>query len=237
MTGPASAQVIELYLVLLGPPGAGKGTQAAKLAERLSVARVASGDLFRENIGRGTPLGQRAKAYVDRGALVPDDLTVAMVMERLRQPDCRDGALLDGFPRTMAQAQALDQELAGEGKRLAGVLYIKAPDQALLTRLTGRLTCSNCQATYHQTFHPPQAAGRCDRCGGQVYQREDDTWETARRRLEVYFSQTMPLIEYYRHAGLLVEINGDQDVESVQQELVVKVNALGAAPFSEAQDA
>ncbi len=209
-----------MYFILLGGPGAGKGTQADRLHERLGLAHISSGDLFRENISKGTSLGVQAKSYIDKGLLVPDDVTVALVMDAcLNRPECRQGVLLDGFPRTIAQAEALNQALIQAKERLGGVFYIKVPNETLLTRLSGRLTCRNCGAMYHQVFMPPKSPGKCDVCGGQLYQRSDDTEETVRKRLDVYFAQTSPLIEYYRQAGLLVEINGDQEVEQVTADL------------------
>lgn len=205
-----------MYFILLGAPGAGKGTQAERLQERLGFTHISSGDLFRENMAKGTPLGLKAKEYVDKGLLVPDDVTVGMVMEACHG---KDKVLLDGFPRTIAQAEALKAALARTGDNLKGVLYIKVPEDVLLARLSGRLTCRNCGAMYHKVFLPPKVPGHCDLCGGELYQRSDDTEETARKRLEVYFNQTSPLIEYYRQAGLLIEINGDQPVDQVTADL------------------
>jgi len=215
-----------LYLILLGAPGAGKGTQAEHLVARFGLVHVASGDLFRQNIAQGTPLGQQAKTYVEQGLLVPDDLTVAMVMERLTRPDCQAGVLLDGFPRTVAQAEALQAALARQGQRLDAVLYIKVSTEVLLNRLSGRLLCRQCQAVYHTLFNPPKAPGVCDACGGELYQRVDDSLETAQRRLEVYFAQTTPLIEHYRKLCLLREVNGDQDIPAVGVELVQAIAAV-----------
>lgn len=206
-----------LYILLLGAPGAGKGTQAAFLTEKLGIPHVASGDLFRAAIANQTELGKLAKSYMDRGELVPDDVTIAMVMERLSQPDCAGGALLDGFPRTIEQAKALEKALAERGSRLALVLYIRASEATLLERLGGRWTCRQCGAVYHERFNPPKQPGICDACGGELYQRPDDQPETQRRRIRVYLEQTAPLIEYFKERGLLVEIDGEQDVESVRQ--------------------
>lgn len=206
-----------LYILLLGAPGAGKGTQAAFLTEKLGIPHVASGDLFRAAIANQTELGKLAKSYMDRGELVPDDVTIAMVMERLSQPDCAGGALLDGFPRTIEQAKALEKALAERGSRLALVLYIRASETTLLERLGGRWTCRQCGAVYHERFNPPKQPGICDVCGGELYQRPDDQPETQRRRIRVYLEQTTPLIEYFKERGLLVEIDGEQDVESVRQ--------------------
>jgi len=209
-----------VYIVLIGAPGAGKGTQAAMLVKALGIPHIASGDLFREAVANRTRLGLLAKSYMDRGELVPDDVTIAMVMERLSQPDCRKGAILDGFPRTIEQARALEEALAKEGHSIALVPYIKVSMETLLKRLSGRWICRRCQAVYHILYNPPKVEGKCDKCGGELYQRSDDKPETARRRLEVYFEQTMPLIEYYRHKGLLKEIDGEGNIEEVQAALV-----------------
>ncbi|HIP97558.1 MAG TPA: adenylate kinase [Anaerolineae bacterium] len=211
------------FIVLLGAPGAGKGTQAAYLEEVLGIPHISSGDLFRENLRNETELGRLARTYMDRGELVPDEVTIAMVKERLAQPDCAGGAILDGFPRTIAQAQALEAILAEKGQRVGIVPYIKVADEVLLARLAGRWTCRQCEAIYHELFSPPKVAGRCDVCGGELYQRADDTPETQRRRIEVYFQQTTPLIEYYRKQGLLVEIDGEQPIEQVRADLLTAI--------------
>jgi len=206
-------------IVLLGVPGAGKGTQAERLAAALGVPHVASGDLFREHLDRGTELGARAREYIERGDLVPDDVTVGMVAERLARPDCTDGFVLDGFPRTVAQAKALEQVLGRTGETLDVVPLIRVSEEVALARLGGRWTCRQCGAVYHALFDPPRQEGVCDACGGELYQRPDDTPETHRRRIEVYREQTAPLVEYYRRAGLLVEVDGEQSVEDVQADL------------------
>ena len=213
------------FIVLLGPPGVGKGTQAALLEKALGIPHVASGDLFREAIKQGTELGRLAKSYMDRGELVPDEVTIAMVRQRLAEPDCQRGAILDGFPRTIEQAEALEAALAEEGKAINVVLYIKASEETLLARLAGRWTCRRCGAVYHSLFDPPKEAGKCDRCGGELYQRPDDTPETQRRRIQVYLAQTAPLIDYYRRKGLLVEIDGEGSIEEVQAELMRAIEA------------
>lgn len=207
------------YIVLLGPPASGKGTQAALLREALNLPHVASGDLFRENIQNETELGLEAKAYIDRGELVPDDITIAMVMDHLSQPECANGALLDGFPRTMAQAKALDQALAAEGHKISIVPNIVVPDEVLVERVAGRRICRVCGEAYHVKFNPPRQPGVCDNDGGELYQRDDDKPETVRQRLKVYWDQTSPLIDYYREQGVLVEINGDQSIDAVQAAL------------------
>jgi len=215
-----------MYLVLLGPPGSGKGTQAELLHEKLKLPHVASGDLFRENLKNETELGLLAKKYMDKGQLVPDDVTIAMVRERLQQPDCAQGVILDGFPRTLAQAESLDEMLAGMGRRLNGVLYLAVPDEELVRRLSGRWICSQCQTPYHTLFNPPAEEGICDLCGGELYQRDDDKPETVRARLKVYHRQTAPLIDYYRRAGLLVKVDGAKDIESVNAALLDAIRKL-----------
>lgn len=213
-----------MVVVLLGPPGAGKGTQAVGLAGKLGLAHVASGDLFREAVAAGTPLGRQARPYMERGELVPDELAVGLVLERLAQPDCQAGAVLDGFPRTAPQAEALDRALAAQGRQVEVVLLLDVPDATILERLTGRRICRDCQAPYHIVFNPPAQAGVCDRCGGPLYQREDDREETVRHRLEVYHAQTAPLISYYRQRGLLRRVDGAGEIEVVGARLV---EALG----------
>jgi len=213
------------YMVLLGAPGAGKGTQAVRLMKVLGVPHISSGDLFREAVQKGTPLGLLAKQYMERGELVPDDVTIAMVQERLAQSDCQRGAILDGFPRTLEQAEALDKVLSEEGKAISLAIYIRVSEETLLARLSGRWTCRRCQAVYNLLSNPPRQEGKCDRCGGPLYQRPDDTRETAKRRLEVYFAQTAPLIDYYRRRGLLVEVDGEGSIEEVQARLLEAIRS------------
>lgn len=214
-----------LYLVLLGAPGAGKGTQAALLVEALGLHHVASGDLFREHLKNETALGRLAKTYIDTGELVPDDVTIGMVRERLRQPDCAKGAILDGFPRTIPQAEALDEVLIELGGCLRVVPYVRVSEDVLLARLAGRWTCKNCGAVFHELFNSPRLESVCDECGSELYQRTDDTPETQRRRIEVYFEQTSPLIEYCRQRGLLVEVDGERSVEEVQAALLEAIQS------------
>jgi adenylate kinase len=209
-----------MFLILLGPPGAGKGTQAALLAQERGLAHIATGDMFREAMRSGSEVGQQAKAYVDRGELVPDEITVRMLLERLTQPDCSGGCMLDGFPRTLEQAKALDSALAGRGQAVDQVAYIRVGAEELIERLGGRWTCRQCGAVYHQRNSPPKTAGRCDQCGGELYQRSDDQPETVRRRLTVYFRDTEPLVEYYRQRGKLVEVDGGQGIEAVGRALL-----------------
>jgi len=210
----------QLNVILLGAPGAGKGTQAVTISKKLGLAHIASGDLFRKEQESGSELGKIAKSYMEKGQLVPDDVTVKMILGRIAAPDCAKGFLLDGFPRTLEQAKALDRALKSQGKKIDMVLYIKVSVKELLRRLSGRWICRNCQAPYNIVELPPKIKGKCDRCGGELYQRADDTEETARKRLDVYFNQTMPLIEYYTKSGTLVEVNGEQSVEAVGRDVI-----------------
>lgn len=211
---------IATYLVLLGPPGAGKGTQAKKLAGRLKLPHVSSGDLFREHLRGETELGLEAKRYIDRGDLVPDDVTIAMIRDRLERPDCEGGAILDGFPRTPAQAEGLEEILESFNSRLDAVLYIDVGEPELLKRLTGRRVCEAHGHIYHVQFNPPEVEGVCDIDGSKLIQREDDKEETVRNRIQVYREQTAPLVEFYRNKGLLIEVNGEQPVEAVTEEML-----------------
>ena len=213
-----------MYVILFGAPGAGKGTQAAILAEKTGLVHITTGELFRQAIRQETELGKQAKPYYDRGQLVPDRLTIAMLLERLSQGDCARGCLLDGFPRTLEQATALDEALAQKGKGIDKVLYIQVPQNELVSRLAGRWNCRQCGSVYQERFQPPRQAGRCDQCSGELYQREDDRPETVRRRLGVYLEQTAPLIDYYRARGKLVEISGDKAVEEVAEDLLAVVD-------------
>jgi adenylate kinase len=215
-----------LYIILFGAPGVGKGTQAVILAEKTGLVHITTGELFREAIRQETDLGKQAKVYYDRGQLVPDHLTIAMLLERLSQGDCAGGCILDGFPRTLEQAAALDDALGREGKVIDKVVYIQAPEDELLSRLSGRWSCRQCGSVYHERFQPPREAGRCDQCGGELYQREDDKPETARRRLEVYAQQTAPLIDYYRERGKLLEIDGNKSVDDVAEDLLAAVEVF-----------
>ena len=208
------------YIVLLGPPGAGKGTQAQVISARLGLPHISSGDIFRENLKNQTELGILARGFIDRGELVPDDVTIAMIRERLSRPDCRVGALLDGFPRTPAQAEALAGILSEFGGRVDAVPCINVSETVLVERLTGRWTCRASGHVFHEKYNPPKIVGRCDHDGSDLYQREDDKAETVSRRIRVYFQQTLPLIEYYRQKGTLVEIDGTQMIEKVSADLL-----------------
>ena len=198
-----------MYIVLLGAPGAGKGTQAVMLAGKKKLVQVASGDLFRKALQEQTELGKKAKVYMEKGQLVPNEITIQMVLERLSAPDCAGGAILDGFPRNIEQAKALDKAMALKSRAIDKVVYIKVSEGELLKRLGGRWICRNCQVPYHEVDSPPKIKGKCDRCGGELYQRADDNVETVKKRLEVYFAETSPLIDYYKRAGKLLEVNGE----------------------------
>jgi len=211
------------HILLIGAPGAGKGTQAEALVDTFGFAHVATGDMFRDAIARGTELGLKAKGYMDRGDLVPDDVTVGMVMERLKQPDTAKGVLLDGFPRNLAQAEALERALAAEDGAINQALYLAVPQEELIRRLSGRWLCRSCQASYHEVFSPPAVAGRCDRCWGELYQRPDDTVETAKHLAKVYFEQTAPLIEHYRRQNVLDEIDGARPIPEVREAMLAAV--------------
>jgi len=206
--------------VLLGAPGSGKGTQAGIISERLGIAHVASGDLFREAASRGDEVGRQAKFYMEKGLLVPDEITIRMILERVAAPDCARGFILDGFPRTLEQAKALDMALGERGEDIDRVFYIKVATEELVRRLSGRFICRSCQTPYHRVSSPPEVAGRCDRCGGELYQRPDDLPETVKKRIEVYFAETAPLIDYYEKAGKLVEINGQGEISEIGERLV-----------------
>ena len=208
-----------MYIILLGAPGAGKGTQAVMLAEKLKLVQVASGDLFRQALQNETELGIKAKAYMEKGQLVPDEITIQMVLERLSAPDCENGAILDGFPRNTQQAEALDKALRQQSRAIDKVVYIKVSEGELLKRLSGRWICRHCQAPYHAVDSPPKIEGKCDRCGGELYQRADDTVATVKKRLEVYFKETSPLIDYYKQAGKLIEIKGEGTVVEVNRRI------------------
>lgn len=206
-------------VVLMGPPGAGKGTQAGTVARLVDIAHVASGDLLRDLIKQDTEQGRLIKSFVDRGELVPDDLTLSIVMARLDEPDAQNGFILDGFPRTVTQAQALDEQLDRTGRSIDQVIDLVVPDDVLLARLSGRWLCEDCHSSYHMVYSPPKVEGVCDRCGGKLYQRPDDTLETARRRLEIYEDSTRPVLDYYRSKGILMDVPGDRTVGEVTEAL------------------
>lgn len=204
-----------MNLVLMGLPGAGKGTQADKIVVKYNIPHISTGDMFRAAIKEGTELGLQAKSFMDKGELVPDEVTIGIVRERLSKNDCENGFLLDGFPRTVAQAEALDTMLADLGKKIVYVINIDVDQSILMERLTGRRICKNCGATYHLVFNPPSQEGVCDRCGGELYQRADDNAETVQNRLDVNIQQTKPLLNFYEDKGYLRNINGQQDINVV----------------------
>jgi len=208
-----------MNILFMGPPGAGKGTQAEKIVNEFQIPHISTGDAFRAAMSQGTPLGVEAKSYVDKGLLVPDEITNGIVRDRLAQPDCDRGFLLDGFPRTIAQAEALDGMLADLGKKIDVVFNLVVDRSFLLARLTGRRICKSCGSTYHVMFNPPKQEGICDKCSGELYQRSDDTEEKVGTRLDEYSNKTAPLLDYYRTKGILHEVNGEQDIHQVTAEI------------------
>ncbi len=209
-----------MKLVILGPPGAGKGTQAEYIVERYNIPHISTGDIFRENIKNNTELGKEAKSYMDKGLLVPDDLVIALVEDRLNKADAKEGFLLDGFPRTVAQAVSLDSILDKNNDKLTKVINISVDPEILIERAVGRRVCKTCGMTYHVKFNPPKEEGICDKDGTKLIQRDDDTEETVKTRISVYFDQTAPLIDYYRAQNLLVDINGAKDIDKVFEDIV-----------------
>lgn len=209
-----------MYVVLLGAPGAGKGTQAPLLARALGVVHVATGDMLREAVRQRTAYGERARAYMQEGKLVPDEIVLALTLERLDRPDARRGFVLDGFPRTLVQAEALDRALEAAGKRLDRALWLEVPHDVLVARLSGRWICASCQTVYHELTSPPSVPGVCDRCGGDLRQRADDRPEAVERRLRVYLAETAPLVEYYRARSVLRVVDGNQPVDAVKAALL-----------------
>ena len=208
-----------MNILFMGPPGAGKGTQAERITNEFHIPHISTGDAFRLAMSQGTPLGVQAKSYVDQGLLVPDEITNGIVRERLQKPDCNNGFLLDGFPRTIAQAEALDGMLEAMGKRIDHVINLKVSRSLLMTRLTGRRICKSCGATYHIVFNPPKRESVCDKCGGPLYQRSDDTEEKVGTRLDEYDNKTAPLLEYYAKKQLLRQVNGEQEIDAVTAEI------------------
>ncbi len=213
-----------MRIVLLGPPGAGKGTQAKTITETLAGVHVASGDLLRENQNRGTELGKMAREYMQKGLLVPDDVIISMIQDRIANPDAANGYVLDGFPRTLEQASSLDAAISAQGQHIDKVLNIRVSNNELITRLSGRWICRDCQRPYHETNSKPKQEGICDECNGELYQREDDTSDAVGKRIQVYSDQTAPLIQYYKERGNLVEINGEQSIEDVRKDLLETIS-------------
>lgn len=217
--------MILVNIILLGPPGAGKGTQAKSISNKYSIPHISTGDIFRFNISNGTPLGIKAKEYIDKGHLVPDELTIDLIKDRLKQDDCKNGFLLDGYPRTVNQAEALETLLKEIGTKLDSALFINVPKSFIIDRMTGRRVCTTCGASYHIKYNAPKAEGICDLCGNEVIQRADDNETTVSERLEVYDAQTQPLVEYYANKNLLDEVDGTQAIDDVFKDIV---NILGA---------
>lgn len=209
-----------MRLILLGPPGAGKGTQASAIVEKYNIPHISTGDIFRANIKEKTELGKQVEEYLNKGLLVPDELVVSIVKDRISKEDCKNGFLLDGFPRTVAQAEALDEELKNMSLKIDRVINIEADKDLLIERIIGRRICKDCGATYHIKFSPTKQAGICDKCGGELYQREDDKLETVEKRIEVYTEQTKPLIDYYAQKGLLLNVDGTKDKKEVFEDIV-----------------
>ncbi|HIT66853.1 MAG TPA: adenylate kinase [Candidatus Merdisoma merdipullorum] len=214
-----------MKIIMLGAPGAGKGTQAKKIADKYQIPHISTGDIFRANIKEGTELGEKAKSYMDQGLLVPDELTLELIMDRFQNPDCANGYVLDGFPRTIPQAEALTDALEKNGDTIDYAINVEVPDENIVTRMSGRRACLSCGATYHVVYAPTKTEGICDRCGEKLVLRDDDKPETVKKRLDVYHSQTQPLIDYYTKQGKLVQVDGTQDVDAVF-DAIVKI--LGA---------
>lgn len=215
---------LERGFVFLGPPGVGKGTQAALVAQRNSISHVSSGDLFREAVKSGGEVGKLLKSYMDKGLLVPDEVTIKMIMQKLESLGDKSDFILDGFPRTLEQAKALDQAMEKKNQSLKSAVLIEAPREELIQRLSGRWICRQCQAPYHLQNNPPEVSGRCDKCGGELYQRDDDKVETVEKRLEIYYSQSQPLFDYYQHRGKLIKVDGSKSLEDVYRavEVIIK---------------
>lgn len=208
-----------MNILFMGPPGAGKGTQAERIVSEFNIPHISTGDAFRLAKSQGTPLGLEAQKYMDQGLYVPDDITIGIVRERLQQPDCEQGFLLDGFPRTIAQAEALDEIMQSLGRELNHVINLKVDRDLLLARLTGRRICKSCGSTYHVMFNPPQVDGVCDKCQGELYQRSDDNEEKVGTRLDEYVTKTAPLLEYYEAKGILRQVDGEKEIDAVSQEI------------------
>ncbi|MDP1513209.1 adenylate kinase [Paenibacillus sp. CMAA1739] len=209
-----------MNILIMGPPGAGKGTQADVIVKEFGIPHISTGDAFRLAMKQGTPIGIKAKEYIDKGELVPDDVTIGIVEERLQQPDCKKGFLLDGFPRTLAQAEALDQIMGRLNTKLDDVINLKVDRDNLLARITGRRVCKSCGASYHIVFNPPKVEGICDKDGGELYQRPDDNEDSVRTRLDEYSNKTAPLLTFYENQNLLRHIDGEQDIDVVSQNIV-----------------
>jgi adenylate kinase len=214
-----------MYIIMLGAPGAGKGTQADILSQEMDLPHIASGDLFRQALEKKTEVGLLAKSYMNKGELVPDEITIKMVLERINQPDCASGCLLDGFPRTLHQARVLDEALREQGKTIDKAIYIEVPNAELVKRLSGRRLCRVCQTPYHVISSPPKTPGKCDKCGGELYQRSDDREETVKDRLNIFFAQTFPILDYYKKQNKLIRVNGNLGMQGVAREIISALKA------------
>jgi len=214
-----------MHIIMLGAPGAGKGTQADILSQEVNLPHIASGDLFRQALEERTKVGLLAKSYMDKGELVPDEVAIKMILERINQPDCASGCLLDGFPRTLHQAEVLDEALRRQGKTIDKAIYIEVPNEELVKRLSGRRLCRVCQTPYHIISSPPKTPGKCDKCGGELYQRSDDREETVKDRLSIFFAQTIPILDYYKKQGKLIRVNGNLGIKEVAREIISALKA------------
>jgi adenylate kinase len=214
-----------MYIIILGAPGAGKGTQADILSQEMDLPHIASGDLFRQASEKKTEVGILAKNYMDKGELVPDEITIKMILERINQADCASGCLFDGFPRTLHQARVLDKDLKEQGKNIDKAVYIEVPNEELVRRLSGRWLCRTCQVPYHIINSPPKTPGKCDKCGGELYQRSDDREETVRDRLDIFFAQTVPMLDYYKKQDKLIRVNGNLGMQAVAKEIISALKA------------
>ena len=214
-----------MYIIILGAPGAGKGTQADILSQEMNLTHIASGDLFRQALEKRTEIGLLAKSYMDKGELVPDEITIKMILERINQPDCASGCLFDGFPRTLHQAKVLDKALKEQGRTIDRAIYIEVPNEELVKRLSGRWLCQTCQTPYHIINSPPKTPGKCDKCSGKLYQRSDDKEETVKDRISVFFAQTVPILDYYEKQGKLIKVNGNLGMQEVAREIVSALKA------------
>ncbi len=215
-----------MNLILLGPPGGGKGTQAKRIVEKYGIPQISTGDILRDAVAKGTELGKKAKEYMDRGELVPDEVVIGIVRERLSQPDCEKGFILDGFPRTIKQAEALDEILEEMNRKIDAVIDIEVPDEEIIKRIVYRRTCKNCGAVYNLIYSPPKEDNKCDKCGGELYQRDDDKEETVKERLRVYKEQTQPLIDYYKNKGVLYTVDGTKSIDEVWSQIEDILNKI-----------
>jgi adenylate kinase len=214
-----------MYIIMLGAPGAGKGTQADILSQEMNFPHIASGDLFRQALEEKTEVGLLAKSYMDKGKLVPDDVAIKMILERINQPDCTSGCILDGFPRTLHQAEILDKAFGEQGKAIDKALYIEVPNEKLVKRISGRRLCRVCQTPYHIISSPPKNPCKCDKCGGELYQRSDDKEKTVKERLSIFFAQTVPILDYYKKQNKLIKIKGDFGIQEVAKAIISALKA------------